>query len=1258
MAWPPISRDDLKSAATTAGFDTVFPLLIRRLIAETADGLISIDMPGGSGTASGGFDGVVTTTGMTAFVPAGTSVWELSVGGGQSKAEDDYSKRLAAPDGLPTTDVAYVEALLVPWTKARTWQTEKLKDGRWRDVRGYNLDRIHAWLDQAPATMVWLAEHLGKAMPGVESLGQWWQDAWIQSTTIPLTQTIVLAGREEAASSLLSFFRSGQTLITLGGDLRGDEASAFVAATLAREGLLDGTQTGARAVLVKDETSLKQLVAQPNPMAIVLEDLGLARGVASTQIHKLIARSSSGSPDIDVPRLDSQVVASQFETAGRDSDEARRLGALGRQSLLALRRTLAHHPDVLTPAWVEPSDPVLRRMLLVGTWAPGNASDQTAVADCIDESYREIESRASHLAASPDMPFTSRVGDIWHVVALEDAWSLIAKSLTLDDMERFAKTALEVLSEPDPILELAPEERWRLGMTGTRRRYSTNLRLGLARSLALLGSRGNPVLGTSSSTSDSFATSVVRQLLDAANSDATYRSWASLVDVLGLLAEASPQDFLEAMQEGLAGSPPLHLQMFTDDEQSDRGLGSSSIHSNFLWALERLAWSPDLADDVVDVLASLSAIDPGGRVSNRPFASLVGILSAWSPNTSATVEDRIRGIRRVVQYSPAIGRKLLLALIPDGHGIQMVHPGPAFRDWKLRPSSTLDDLRAVVEVVVQLLLETTSDEPEDYLDLVEKLDHVSGEHRVAMVAALQEWGNARPDDDGRQSVYDRMREKVAHHREYRDAAWALPEAELATMQKACEALVSSSPSRRHAWMFRADWITLGDFQRRDQFEAYEKELVRRRAIAIGEVLDELGVGGLSGYADRVENPFLVGSALADHSPHYVQFALDHLNVGDQTCSALSTGYLNRRLGLSGPEERDRLLSMSDDPVVQARILRFSGDPLGAWSKLEELAPAVTEAYWREFSYYGLGADFQGATDAAWALLDADRPAAAIQLLLLYRRSGLSAQEADLVATALERLMATGMSDPEARGLDHYDLERLFRLLAEHRDHLGNQRVVILEWQMLPIVGLPADAPSLHRAIADEPGFFVELIGHAFRPATDSSDEEVADENRRNVASRAYEVLRSSRRCPGADDAGQIDEGRLSAWVEEARALLADTDRVVIGDLQIGELLAHSPHAADGAPLAESVRDLLERVRSRDIERGIGVAILNMRGVTSRGLADGGSRESALANAFHEHAKTARSWPRTRKIFREIAESYEADARREDARAERFRQGLD
>ena len=240
-------------------------------------------------------------------------------------------------------------------------------------------------------------------------------------------------------------------------------------------------------------------------------------------------------------------------------------------------------------------------------------------------------------------------------------------------------------------------------------------------------------------------------------------------------------------------------------------------------------------------------------------------------------------------------------------------------------------------------------------------------------------------------------------------------------------------------------------------------------------------------------------------------------------------------------------------------------------------------------------------------------------------------------------------------------EHLFALLSEHRDDVGRQRVVNLEWQLFPIVGLDADAPTLHRAIVEDPALFSQLVVYCFKPATSPEPEDGAApeevERKRAVASRAYEVLRSCRRCPGVTADGQVDATALLSWINDARAQLQAVDRATIGDQQIGELLSHSPAAADGSPLHEAVRDVLEELRSDDVERGIEIGIYNARGVTSRGVMDGGAQEWALAKIYRGHSEAARDWPRTRKVLTRLTESYEADARGQDAEAERRQQGL-
>jgi len=121
---------------------------------------------------------------------------------------------------------------------------------------------------------------------------------------------------------------------------------------------------------------------------------------------------------------------------------------------------------------------------------------------------------------------------------------------------------------------------------------------------------------------------------------------------------------------------------------------------------------------------------------------------------------------------------------------------------------------------------------------------------------------------------------------------------------------------------------------------------------------------------------------------------------------------------------------------------------------------------------------------------------------------------------------------------------------------------------------------------------------------------------------------------------------------EHRLELTERDRTDIGDELIGQLLSGSPVGGDGAWPAEAVRDIIEDVGSRELERGVRLGKRNSRGVTSRGVYDGGDQERALAKGFLEWAAiTGARWPRTTRLLRELADSYEREARRMDLEAE-------
>ena len=1258
LMWPPISRDDLKVAAKRAGFDLQLPVLVRRLIAETANGLIELEMPGESGVAVRGFDGITRTTGTSTFVPDGVSVWELSVGGNDAKADDDFAKRAQGPPGHWARDCTYVEVILVPWTKARQWAAGKSRLRRWRSVRAYNLDHVHAWLESAPATTAWLADQLGKTMPGVRAIDEWWQDTWLPSAEPVLGAAIVLAGREKSVTAFTESLLSGEPSVALGGNLRLDEAMAFIAASLGEADQPAAAQLLARTLVVSDSTSLQQLAAQSSPLILVLPDATLARDLPTRHPHQLVTLAAPWDESaIPVERLDSRVVSGALG----QSDPSGELGHLARRSLLALRRRLAVNPSVLTPSWAVAPSRRTRRFLLLGAWRSENEVDRTVVEKLVGVKYPTALAKAESLQQGSDFPFLDHIDDEWFVVAREDAWTLVSPAVDADDIRALRTTAVDVLSTADPTLEIDPEDRWMAGLRGTRPPHSAPLRRGLAETIALMGGSDQLAAGASSRLVD-YARATAREIFDRANADHTYALWSSLTDVLQLLAEGAPSEFLSAMRKGLKGATPLHAKMFRDSKSDAGFFGPSSPHTEFLWALESLAWSPDHIDEVVQVLIALDALDPGGRLANRPRASLLGILSVWNPQTSASLEDRLRSIRLVAGRA-RFGFEILLDLIPDSHPVQMQHSTPRFKDWKPPAPLTWPDVRATIQEVASIILQEFELTAAHATALVARLDRFDAQFRAGFAAkaakALGGW-----DADQRDAVFEALREFVSHHQEHSSASWALAPDELRTIVELRDLCEPDEPSRKYRWLFKQSWVTLGDFPRANDYRAFEAELLRRRRAAIQELMAADGLEGVLNFAASVD-AWVVGSSLEATGADVRDAVIVHALSGGPP-AAVAAGFLAAHLRGPRSPDLDELLAQHSNPQLQAFILRYVADPRIAIEALLQLSESVAEVYWKSFSYFGLGTDFGLAEVAGWHLVVAGRPAAALKLNLLYMRDEpTDLTRAQLFVAALEAILhGAAVEDRETSDLDVHDMERVFGVLAQHREELGPQRVLALEWQLMPISLIDEVSLSLHTELKTNPGFFVELVVAGFRSASEveaverSTEEESRDhtERRRSTAARAWEVLKSCKEVPGVSTNGDLEIEVLRDWIIEARRGLATADRSEIGDIQIGELLSRAPRNADGSPIPSRLRDLLEDLASDEIMRGISLGIFNSRGLTSRDPEDGGSQELVIAETYQRYADAARPWPLTRKLFIELAESYRHDARREESSAERLRQG--
>ena len=980
--------------------------------------------------------------------------------------------------------------------------------------------------------------------------------------------------------------------------------------------------------------------------------------------------------DIELPPIDSLKAAQVLKDAGLPEKKADAAGRLSRLSLLAARRRLAIKRELYEPDWGRrPASRVVRRIMLLGRWNENSDRDRAIAAEATVVGYDDLREEVAELAVADD-PFLARLDDgTIGVVSHVDAFLVLRGELRGDDLEMLREVVREVLLERDPSLELPREDRWRSSLLGRTRSYSSDLRQGLASTLALLGVYGDQTID--GATGCEWAAGIVLEVLERANADESCLLWDSLADVLPLLAEAAPSKFLEAVRAGTTGDPPVLRGMFGDAEGGD-ALSTESAHSNLLWAMEVCVWSPDHFGLVVDLLARLAEIDPGGRLANRPFESIVAILRPWYPQSSVRPEQRLGAIDGMRDRHGDVAWRLLVALLPEGRGFSTTISEPRFRDWKpSRITITQVEYWNFIDELYDRALADVGLDPGRWLSLLEKIDGIPQHLRAETLARLDEIssGEGLPQQ-GRDAIWEALREKAARHREFPDAEWVLPRPEVAAIERAAARFQPETPLEHRSWLFKNHRPDIPDVKRRDDLTEYEAALGELRAQAANEIADSVDWCRIRAFAETLETPWPLGVALA-HAKRYEleENFLRLLESENKAEATFAAGYVWKRFQDDGWDWIDsNLVGGGVSGVAAALLLLYSGDYPKAWELAESLNETVAQAFWRDFRTHGLGGDFAHVDFVAERLITAGRPGSALDMISLYGHlERLSTERAELAASGLEALLETDDRDDQLPHFSHYDFIELFKALET--SDIPRDRLARLEWAYLPVFEFEDPPGALSTMLSRDPAFFVDIVQRIYRPRGPDDDEpvedtgeewepeaepEAADEDQdAAIALNAYQLLSDWKQVPGLREDGTIDADELVAWVTEAREKLAESGHLRAGDRRIGCVLASALAGADGVRPPATVRDLLEQLKSAKIEEAIRAELFNSRGATTRGAFEGGDQELALAANYAEQAKNvAGRWPRTAALLHELSAGWEREARWHDEIAERRRTGFD
>ena len=1238
----------------------LLPVLLRKLIHSTGIGLRLVDFPGYDNAERKGVDGRLEADVATAWIPAGSSVWEFSVTEDpQKKANADYAARLRSMPRVERLKCVYVQVTPRNWEGKIKWEAAKNAAGEWKSVRALDASDLEQWLEESIPAQMWLAERLQIPTSGFQTLDDYWQ-TWRQVADPALPAELFAPSVEAHGKSVeLWLSQPSEEPFVVAADSKG-EALAFLACLFqsrraSREAESGQAWTSADLAIVFESGAVLKKVATATttfiPIALT-DDAEVAISALSRQRHCITVKSRNAfdrEPDIAIDLLTPESFEKALTVVGLEQDEAERLGRESGYSPTILRRLRSNVQAIRCPAWAE--TPQFARALipiaLIGAWHAGSKADREIVEAIAGRPYAEVETELARLLQVDDTPVWS-VGEHRGVTSKNDALFAISRHITAMDMERFLDFAEYVLSERDPALDLPEDKRWAAGIYGKTRDHSAALRSGVCESLVILVRHEAGLFGDRLQLHiENRVAVLILRLLKPLSLDKLVTHERDLPRY----AEAAPEAFLSVLEKDIATDKIVFGLLMP----AGSGPFGRCLRTGLLWALETLSWSPKYLHRVIAILAELSTVEINDNWVNKPIGSLSAIFRCWMPQTAAPLDVRIAAIERLAKVFPKVAWQLLIEQFEPGSRIGHYSRRPEWRNDASGAGQVVSRREAYEfsRRALDIALAWPKHDEKTLSDLIECIGSLTDEDAALVWERVNQWREGA--DDVSKS---RLREAIRRYAFTRRARHRNLSAHLlAEARSNYEALQPTDLAIRHAWLFAKHWVEESAEEVHEDNLDYSKRgerIHRERQDAMRDVWAQKGLEGALKLLETSEAPDVVGVYAAGCvvSETEAGAVLRSSLSSPAVSAAIMDRFLEGFLGAIDAPWRRRVLDEFGTGTSGGELLRvvqcapFTSE---TWRFLDDKPESLRHSYWSTVT-----PRFSRITDADLAelidrLLEARRPRAAFHLA----HFDWEKVETSQLARLLEEV-TTHRDEPAGTYLlDRYEIGEALTSLAG-RPGITDIDMARLEFRFIDALDFDdRGIPHLEKQLAESPALFAQSVALAFKRSDGQPDppefNSGTEEQRSNMALAAYRLLEKAHRTPGTEVDGSVNAQALMTWISESRRLCSENGRPTMGDQTLGQLLAKGPGDPDGNWPCRAICEAMDAIASEHVGKGFHVAVRNSRGAHWRG--EGGEQERVLADRYRTWARVrAAEFPFVSAVLESVADSYEREAQREDSDA--------
>lgn len=873
---------------------------------------------------------------------------------------------------------------------------------------------------------------------------------------------------------------------------------------------------------------------------------------------------------------------------------------------------------------------------LIGGWDENYPSDKKVIEIIAGVEYEKWIPKIRTLLLKKGSPLKIKNGR-WSIDERVKFWDEISSSFFDEYLDKFKEATVSVLTELNPAFELPASERFSAGVYGKILSHSVTLRKGLAESLALLGSRNTKMDLLSFQKAETTSVLTVREIL----ANTVWPLWASLDNLLPLIAESAPSEFLAAVERDLQKNPCPFDELFA---QENSGIFGSNYLTGVLWALETLAWNEEYLTRTTVALGGLADHDPGGNWANRPINSLSTIFLPWFPQTKATISQRFIAVETLYKEFPKIFWKLLLSLLPNNHQSTIGSHKPIYRDYiqeDFKPSVSNEEywkqVRRYSEMAINIAINDIAKIPDliEYIEYLHPLDFKYFLKRINSEVIIE------LTEEKRLPIWTKLMNQISRHRKYAGADWTIKPEDVNAIEEVAKKIAPSSPNILYQRLFAENTESL--FEDKKNWDEQLAELEERRKFAMSKIFLAGGLKLVLEFVHTVGLPYQVGVAFGKISGSEIDPIIlpKSLDNDEKSMKQFIAGFIWGRWQLSKWSWFDKLNKKKWPEVQIAKVLIYLPFTTETWSRAA-FSSEVENFYWNNV----IVNPYQSKEETKYAikkLLEYGRPHAAINCLAKLVRDK---EQIDSVQ-ALKALKNAIVSNEDKNNRDIYNIQVIIKSLQNDK-YINQKEISSVEWIYLPLLDRHDDlSPKfLERELATNPKFFCELIQKIYRSKKNKDDiSKEPSENEKSIASNAYRLLNEWQLLPGSKTDGGFDGQEFIKWIDEVKKITTESGHLEVALIAIGNVLVHAPSDPDGLWIHHSVAEALNAKDADEIRQGFRIGLSNLRGV--HWVDPTGKPERDLADEYIKKANEIEvaGYYRFAITLRELADSYKREAER-------------